>query len=364
MKTKYYLSGLVLICTVALTHAQTMRWIPTPAQSAFGKCTDQSSKSGLTQCYVLEYTPKVTGVLTSYTTGFMVSCTSLGSAIAKNQGCSMVANNNVVNGCSAIGKVLMNSSGNSGTITNNQITAGVPVILHQVCLTIPTGETVSIEEDPVTDLTTSVDLGSGSFVTEFPTFQTATFTRIRYDAAQQTAFLDFQGVPAGDRISQLDWSVNAESDAASFVVERSLDGETFISIGEVQAVHEDKRMGVYQFLDKEAVIGDNYYRLRQTGVEAQDTYSPVRKIVFDEYPLSVVASPNPAKDKLYVRIKDAKEPGTIAIVDISGQERINVNFEMSKTNLELELNTLEEGVYTLRVRSGTDSYVEKIVIIR
>lgn len=364
MKTKYYLSGLVLICTVALTHAQTMRWIPTPAQSVFGKCTDQSSKSGLTQCYVLEYTPKVTGVLTSYTTGFMVSCTSLGSAIAKNQGCSMVANNNVVNGCSGIGKVLMNSSGNSGTITNNQITAGVPVILHQVCLTIPSGESVSIEEDPVTDLTTSVDLGNGSFVTEFPTFQTATFRRIRYDAAQQTAFLDFQGVPAGDRISQLDWSVSAESDAASFVVERSIDGETYDAIGEVQAVHEDKRMGVYQFLDKAAVIGDNYYRLRQTGVEAQDSYSPVRKIVFGTTPMTVAASPNPARDKLYVRIKDARQPGTLTMTDVSGKERLNLRFEASKTDLELELNTLEEGIYTLRVSSDTDTYLEKIVVIR
>ena len=364
MKTKYYLSALMLVSIVAITHAQTMRWIPTPPQSAFGKCTDQSSKSGLTQCYVLEYTPKVTGVLTSYTTGFLVSCTSLGSAITKNQGCSMTANNNVVNGCSVLGKVLLNSSGNSGTVANNQITAGVPVILHQVCLTIPTGESVSIEEDPVTDLTTSIDLGNGSFVTEFPTFQTAMFSRIRYDAAPHTAFLDFQGVPAGNRISQLDWSVAAESDVASFVVERSQDGEMFEAIGEVQATHDDHQMGVYQFLDRQALNGENFYRLQLTEVNGTVDYSPVRMIKFDLHPFAVTAMPNPAKDKMYVQISNAKQKGKLLLLDVTGVERLRKEFDPGQRNMEIMLDQIEPGTYTLMVTSDTDTYIEKIVVLK
>ncbi len=116
MKTKMYISWMLVLGAVSVMQAQTMRWIPTPAHSVSGRCSDQSTKSGLTQCYTLEYTPAVSGVLTSYTTGFLVSCTSLGSAIAKNQSCTMTPNNREVNGCDALGKVLMNSSGNSGSI--------------------------------------------------------------------------------------------------------------------------------------------------------------------------------------------------------------------------------------------------------
>jgi len=307
---------------------------------------------------------KVTGVLTSYTTGFLVSCTSLGSPIVKNQSCGMTSNINVVNGCQSISKVLMNSSGNTGTVTNNQIQAGVPVLLHQVCLTIPSNESVSIAEDPVTDLTTSVDIGNGMFTTEFPTFETATFYRIRYDDAQHTAFLDFQGTPAGERISQLDWSVLANTDISSFSIERSFDGEVYETIGAVPALQEDQRIGIYQFFDKAAQIGDNFYRLRQIDDKGQETFSPVRKIVFDAYPFAVTATPNPVKDKLSIRINHAKEAGTVALVDVSGQERVNTAFEMRQSKVEIDVDKLEAGIYTLRVRSGTDAYAEKIAVIK
>jgi hypothetical protein len=364
MKTKMYISWMLILGAVSVMQAQTMRWIPTPAQSVFGKCSDQSTKSGLTQCYTLEYVPAVTGVLTSYTTGFLVSCTSLGSAIAKNQSCTMTPNNREVNGCDALGKVLMNSSGNSGTIANSQIQAGVPVLLHQVCLTIPTGESVSMEEDPVTDLTTSVDLGNGSFVTEFPTFTTATFRRIRYDAALHTAFLDFQGVPAGDQVSQLDWSTSSDNKAVSFTIERSFDDEVYEAIGELKAGEEASPVRTYQFFDRKAQIGSNFYRLVQTSAEGEVAISPVREIRFEEFPFEVSATPNPAKDLLFVRIMEAKVPGTVKLLDVSGKERLNTTFEMNKLNLELEVSRLEAGIYTLQVNSGLDSYTEKIVVIK
>jgi len=364
MKTKMYISWMLVLGAVSVMQAQTMRWIPTPAQSVFGKCSDQSTKSGLTQCYTLEYTPAVSGVLTSYTTGFLVSCTSLGSAIAKNQSCTMTPNNREVNGCDALGKVLMNSSGNSGTIANNQIQAGVPVTLHQVCLTIPTGESVSMEEDPVTDLTTSVDLGNGSFVTEFPTFATATFRRIRYDAALHTAFLDFQGVPAGDLVSQLDWSTSPDNDAVTFTIERSFDDEVYEAIGEMEAGEVAYPVRTYQFFDRKAQIGSNFYRLAQTSNNGDVSLSPVREIRFEAFPLEVSATPNPAKDLLFVRIQQAKEPGMVKLLDVSGKERLNTIFEMNKTNLELDVSRLEAGIYTLQVTSGLDSYTEKIIVIK
>jgi hypothetical protein len=363
MKTKYYIHALLMLLPV-ITQAQTMQWIPTPAQSSFGKCSDQSTKSGMTQCYVLEYTPAVSGVLTSYTTGFLVSCTSLGSAITKNQSCSMTANSRVVNGCESFGKVLLNSSGNSGTITNNQIVAGIPVILHQVCLTIPSGETVTIEEDPVTDLTTSVDLGNNMFTTEFPGFEIATFKKPRYDDATHSAFLDFQGRSAGNLVSQLDWSTKYQGEGLTYVIQRSFDGETFDPIGTMEGQKDGQSIGSYQFFDKGAQYGTNFYRLLQLDANGKESYSPVREILFEEYPFAVVASPNPAKEKLYVSIQEAKEPGIIKLIDVSGNERLVSDFELRESNLILEIGQFEPGVYNLQVTSGKDVFVEKIVVIR
>ena len=363
MKTKYYITCLLTIGMTIAMQAQSMRWIPTPPKSEFGKCVDQSTQSGLTQCYVLEYTPAVSGVMTSYTTGFWVSCTSFGSAISKNQTCGITSNNNVVNGCSSMGKVLMNSSGNSGTFTNNQIQAGVPVILHQVCLSIPMGESVTIEEDPVTNLTTSIDLGNGMFQTEYPSFETAKFSRVRFGDPTQVAFLDFKGQTAGNRIAQLDWSVSSETPGISYVVERSFDDEVFEKIGEVTGPEVVVKINSYQFYDREAQLGSNFYRLRQVDAEGNVSVSPVREIVFEEFPFEVNASPNPATDKLYVKLNHAKEPGTLTLLDVSGKERIISDFEVTQANIIIDVTSLEQGMYTLQVTSGDDTHIEKIVVM-
>jgi hypothetical protein len=364
MKTQYLITAVLSLGFVASLPAQTMRWIPSQSISRAGSCVDESSKSGLTECYVLEYTPAASGVLTSYTTGFLVSCTSLGSAISKNQGCSMTAKNNETNGCSIIGKVLLNSSGNSGTITNNKIEAGVPVILHQVCLTIPSGESVSIEEEPVTDLSTSIDVGDGSYLTEYPAYETSVFKRIRFDAARPVALLDFQAARNGDKSSRLDWTHLGETKVASFVIERSGNGAVFEPIGEVKGVSESAAINSYQFIDEHAVTGSNYYRLRQQDIAGVVTVSPVRELYFTDKPMAVTASPNPAIDKLYVDIAHAAMPGDVVIFDVSGKQRITLDFDLSHTSVVLDLQSLAPGLYTLQVKSGKETHVEKIAVIR
>ncbi len=365
MKTiKYNVSWMMVLCITAGLQAQTMRWTPVNTPAKYGKCSFVEDKEGKTQCYVLEYVPAVSGVLTSYTTGFFVSCTSLGSAISENQSCSMSSNIRLFNGCSAVGQVLMGSSGNTGSSINNQIEAGVPVIIHQVCLTIPLGESVTIEEDPVTDLTTSVDLLGGGFATEYPTYEKAVFHRIRYDDALLTTFLDFHSRPAGVRVAQLDWSTTPGISSSDFQVERSGDAEHFVTIGDQKPDAENNRLNSYQFFDRNATLGDNFYRLRFTDANGEVSYSPIRKVTFDQYPFAVTATPNPAKDRMYVRIENAKLTGQIILLDVTGVERLRKDFDPGQSTQEIFLNQIEPGTYTLMVTSDMDTHLEKVVVLR
>lgn len=365
MKTmKYNVSWMMVLCITAALQSQTMRWTPVNGPAKFGKCSFTEDKSMQSQCYVLEYVPAVSGVLTSYTAGFFVSCTSLGSAISENQSCSMSSNIRLVNGCSSVGQVLMSSSGNTGSAINNKIEAGVPVILHQVCLTIPLGESVTIEEDPVTDLSTSVDVVGGTFATEYPDFEKAVFHRKRYDDAVLTAFLDFQGTRAGHLVSQLDWSTTPGINTSGFQVERSADAEHFVTIGDQKASDDNDRLNSYQFFDRNATLGDNFYRLRLADANGEVSYSPVRKVTFDLYPFAVTATPNPAKDRMYVRIANARLTGQIILLDVTGVERLRKDFDPGQSTQEVLLDQVEPGTYTLIVTSDTDTHLEKVVVLR
>lgn len=360
MKKFSILAAAMFILTCG-TYAQTMRWIPVQNGSGMSTCPNQPGGKEKTLSYALEYTPNISGVLTSYTTGFLVSCTSAGSAVIKNQSRVMTSKSREISGCNTMGAVLMNSSGNSGDPSHNTITAGVPVILHQICLSIPAGESVSIQEDVVTDLTTSIDVGNGIYQTEFPTFEPVTIGKAKYDQGKPMLLLDFKGVPVADLVSQLDWSTSEISNNTHFNIERSFDGVVFAPIGTLDAGEKSGHITSYQFFDKEASYGDNYYRLMQTSNDKNE-YSPVRIVHFSPKTFTVSFTPNPADQFLQVDVQSPIGIKNISLIDASGRVVMDEKDNNKSFNVRLDVKKLIAGIYTLVVETENDKFTDKVVI--
>lgn len=277
------------ICTLILSmgasispHAQTMKWVPIPTGSSLGKCTCAATSRNELQCYALEYIPHVTGVMTSYTTAFLVSCTSKGSPVAKNESCTISSKVNLIDGCSESGKVMMISAGNTGSKMNSAIVADQPIYLHQVCFEIPKGETITIELAPNTSLTCAIDLSFGKAMTEVPKFISQAISHLKYDTANPTEWLDVKAALAGDYKVQLDWSVSTENGIDYFEIEHSVDGVNFRNIGKMKANPVLRGISVYQFTHNDALSGRNYYRIQLVHVQGEDEYSPVRMITIEK----------------------------------------------------------------------------------
>ncbi len=357
-----FLLLLPLLLISMMTSAQTMRWIPATNDSGYTPCPHQQASKTQALSYVLEYTPGISGVLTSYTTGFLVSCTTAGTAIVRNQSLVMTSKSREISGCNTMGAVLMNSSGNSGNAVYNTITAGVPIILHQICLSIPEGEAVTIQEEVVTDLTTSIDIGGGDAVTEFPTYAPITVGKAKYDQGKPMLLLDFKGIPLENLVSQLDWSTSLVVNNTHFDIERSADGITFSSIGTVEVGEKTDHITSYQFFDKEASWGDNYYRLMQLNPQGAMEYSPVRIVHFAPVSFTVTFTPNPADDYLQLAIQSPSAIKNITLTDASGRivmDEKNNNFNF---NTRLDVHKLTAGIYTLVVETGNDRFTDKVVI--
>ena len=352
---------LVLGLMASWSHAQTMKWVPMEASMARGDCAIQTGAKQSLLCYALEYTPAVSGVLTSYTTGFFVSCTSAGSPIAKNQSCVMGNNVNLRDGCKDNGVVLINSSGNTGTSTNNKVQAGVPVVLHQVCFSVPYGESITIREDKITDLTTSIDISNGVFQTEYPVCSDVTIRRDKYDVSNPL-WLDFKVISAGDLVSQLDWSTTKEKDNSHFIIERSSDGNEFAEIGRVDAVDEPGSINSYQFFDQSAFPGKNHYRIQQISNDGKPVSSPVRSVTFETKSFSVKVSPNPADEFISVNIQSPVAVRIIKLIDAAGRVVMEEKNENIHLNSRLDVQNLNPGLYTLVVETDLDKYTEKVVI--
>jgi hypothetical protein len=357
----------VLFCFALLSfgaNGQTMQWVPLSPGNTLGNCKSQATESNGYKCYILQYIPAVSGTLTSYTTGFFVSCTSTGPSVVFNQSCSMANNTNLIDGCGDFGKVLMNSSGNSGGPGDNKIVAGRPVYLHQVCFSIPQGEEVSIIEDDLTDLTTSIDLGGGQVVTEAPNYITQTVGRPKFNSSTPANLLDFVAQPVDGHKTQLDWTLLSDKKEAKFSIEHSVDGTNFTPVGEVTASDKvDPAIQSYQYLDQPTADGVHFYRLKLYDDRGSYDYSPVRLVNFSPADFVVKAWPSPVSDILNVYISHAGQNGHMELLDPTGKKVIEEDFSDGNSDHQINVNAFASGLYTLVAVSGSQRLNEKVVVV-
>jgi hypothetical protein len=153
-------------------NASEMRWVLLPAGTN-GSCVSNTDCNQNIFCYGLEYTPDTTGTMTSYTTGFIVECLGNSTPLMSNVSCVLTDNSNQVNWCTQYGLIQFQSQANLGMFN---VTDGVPVIIHQICLTVPAGTILHVLEDGVTDLTAAIDISPGNYVTEYPEYENLTIS--------------------------------------------------------------------------------------------------------------------------------------------------------------------------------------------
>lgn len=164
MKVQFFFC--FLLASAGLS-AQLMRWEPSANLPEMAEL-DQTDCGQNIVCYTLLYTPEHTGVLTSYTTGFQVSCDDEATVIVANASVSMTDNSRQQIACASAGKILLHCAANSG---EQLVKATRPVALHQICVqTKSRGGDLVFKADEVVGLTTSLDLRNAPPVTEKPAF--------------------------------------------------------------------------------------------------------------------------------------------------------------------------------------------------
>lgn len=358
-------SDIVIITVNSCQLPSTMRWVllqDGEDNSAPFPCVSNSDCQNNVLCYAIEYTPLFTGNVTSYTTGFFMDCNNGANPVVFNESCVMTDMSQELNACGSFNLILLNSSGNSGSLA---VTMGVPVIIHQVCFTIPNPGLLNITRDPTLGLTVSVDLAGGGFGDDTITYYTPYVIDSTIECAiLPLTWLTFNAQAAGDQIAQLDWTTADEINNSHFEVQRSNDqGRTFRTIGRVEADDESRSVHAYQFTDRNASPGKNYYRLRQFDFDGRFDYSPLQSVTFAASGFGVKVLPNPAQEMVTVYIDEAITAGQMILVDMSGRVVHEQKFEAGTNAHEIITDNFNPGVYTLVVTSGDQRIVQKLVII-
>ncbi len=178
--------------------------------------------------------------------------------------------------------------------------------------------------------------------------------------------LKFNATPDNNQVD-LQWTTSTESNNSYFTVERSQDAATFDSIAVVatQAPGGNSSTALnYGTVDNHPYMGLSYYRLKQTDLDGNSTYSKVVPVDF-AHKQNFAVYPNPSKGALYITGMDL---GTTSVMtqwfDLGGKmlAQALVPVQGGAANLNVNFNN---GIYLLRIifPDGTSS-VQNIIILR
>lgn len=153
---------------------------------------------------------------------------------------------------------------------------------------------------------------------------------------------------------QLDWYSKSDTIISTFVVEKSMDGEVFMPIYELNA-SEEKSMS---FLDNAPDYGTNHYRVIQQFNKERKIYSKIEteKYYLDSNSLNIYL--DPVTTTLAVRIGHFNSmDGTVRIFRITGHQIFQQRIE-KEHHLNIDFSSFSNGHYFLIIEDENRKFIE------
>lgn len=160
-------------------------------------------------------------------------------------------------------------------------------------------------------------------------------------------------------LAKLAWSTASEKDNDKFIVERSQDGKTFKSVGEVVGRGTTNLTQHYTFVDQSPAAGTNYYRLKQVDFDGAFEYSKTIAVNLTLASSSAVY-PTLTSDEITVSLRPTEEQVIIQITDLTGKQLAAVQNPAGR-QVTMPVQHLQNGVYLVIVVTGVQKEVFRFV---
>jgi hypothetical protein len=168
--------------------------------------------------------------------------------------------------------------------------------------------------------------------------------------------LEFKGVNTTQG-NRLNWTTSSEQNNAGFQIQRSNDGQRFVTIGYVKSAAmngNSQQLLAYQFLDENPVTGTNYYRLKQIDLDQKSSLSKViaLQVKPSALKLTVQVYPNPTSSNVNLAISSSTNgPIAVLITDAQGKlvHRFNRNIISGTQIIQWSVTNWASGLYHIRL---------------
>lgn len=153
----------------------------------------------------------------------------------------------------------------------------------------------------------------------------------------------------------LSWKTDAEVNVNSFVLERSIDGNTFVNLAEIPAKGNLSKETNYAEIDYNPYSGINYYRLALKDKDGGLRYT--EKVSVTPPTTEIVMYPNPTQDMVTLI-----GLGQNVTVDIYSNTGALVVTEQASQQTRIDVQNLPKGIYLVKIISNTQTMVKKLIL--
>jgi photosystem II stability/assembly factor-like uncharacterized protein len=172
--------------------------------------------------------------------------------------------------------------------------------------------------------------------------------------------INFEGHLLNNLIT-LDWQTGSEYNSKNFVVEKSIDGKNFYSIGSINAVGNMTSHRDYSIIDNK-VSDINYYRLKMVNLDGSFVYSNVILIKKATAQQFVWVITNPFRDYIDIRFARMAKISKLQLITMDGKVIIEKILQNVSGQQRWQLsNHLKNGAYILRAISDGVVFTNKLV---
>ncbi len=147
-----------------------------------------------------------------------------------------------------------------------------------------------------------------------------------------------------NNVTNLNWGIENEINANHFEIERSLDGISFNSIGNVTVTAQNK----YQFVDENIQEGFNFYRIKQVDENGSFSFSKILN-VYNRPKSKLIVYPNPVSNLLNVLLP--LDANRLSIYSSVGTKLMEYDVHL-KSSLNIDVSHLAKGGYYIQVQSN------------
>ena len=166
----------------------------------------------------------------------------------------------------------------------------------------------------------------------------------------------------------VEWKVSNQINIRQYEVEKSANGLNFDKVATQIATGANGSDANYNWLDLNAMVGDNFYRIRSVGIGNDIKYSKVVRVTIEKGNPVITVYPNPVtKKSLTVQFTDMKKGiYRLRLINTIGQvmmiEQLNHDGGNGTQTIRLGRNIVN-GTYRLEIINPDNSITTKALVI-